>query len=255
MKLIVIGGTGLIGIKVVKNLRELGHTAVAASPATGVNTLTTEGLREALEGCDVVVDLANSPSFEDNAVLAFFETSGRNLFAAEIESGVRHHVALSVVGTDRLSQSGYFRAKIAQEKLIRDSGVPYTIVHSTQFFEFLGGIAQSGTEGDSVRLSPAFFQPISSDDVAVAVTDLAVGEPRNGIVEIAGRNAFDLRQWCDAIYRRRKISVRSSKMPTRVTSARNCRTTRLCQVRMRGWALSISMHGSGRPRRRGKRDP
>ncbi|MGF6987832.1 uncharacterized protein YbjT (DUF2867 family) [Paraburkholderia atlantica] len=186
MKIIVIGGTGLIGSKVVKNLRERGHIAVAASPATGVNTLTNEGLREALEGADVVVDLANSPSFEDNAVLAFFETSGRNLFAAETEAGVRHHVALSVVGTDRLAQSGYFRAKIAQEKLIRDSGVPYTIVHSTQFFEFLGGIAQSGTEGDSVRLSPAFFQPISSDDVAASVTDFAVGEPRNGIVEIAG---------------------------------------------------------------------
>ncbi|MBB5420924.1 SDR family oxidoreductase [Paraburkholderia atlantica] len=186
MKIIVIGGTGLIGSKVVKNLRERGHIAVAASPATGVNTLTNEGLREALAGADVVVDLANSPSFEDNAVLAFFETSGRNLFAAETEAGVRHHVALSVVGTDRLAQSGYFRAKIAQEKLIRDSGVPYTIVHSTQFFEFLGGIAQSGTEGDSVRLSPAFFQPISSDDVAASVTDFAVGEPRNGIVEIAG---------------------------------------------------------------------
>jgi uncharacterized protein YbjT (DUF2867 family) len=186
VKIVVIGGTGLIGSKVVKNLRARGHAVVAASPASGVNTITGEGLKEALAGANVVVDLANSPSFEDAAVLEFFETAGRNLFAAEIAAGVQHHVALSVVGTDRLAESGYFRGKIAQEKLIRESGVPYTIVHSTQFFEFLGGIAQSGSDGQTIRLSPAFFQPIASDDVAEAVADFAAGEPRNGIAEIAG---------------------------------------------------------------------
>jgi uncharacterized protein YbjT (DUF2867 family) len=186
MKIVVIGGTGLIGSKVVKDLRARGHVVVAVSPASGVNTITGEGLNEALTGANVVVDLANSPSFEDAAVLEFFETSGRNLFAAEIAAGVQHHVALSVVGTDRLAQSGYFRGKLAQEKLIRESGVPYTIVHSTQFFEFLGSIAQSGSDGQTIRLSPAFFQPIESDDVAAAVADFAVGAPRNGVVEIAG---------------------------------------------------------------------
>jgi uncharacterized protein YbjT (DUF2867 family) len=186
MKIVVIGGTGLIGSKVVKQLGARGHEVVAASPATGINTMTGEGLSEALAHANVVVDLANSPSFEDAAVLEFFETSGRNLFAAERAAGVAHHVALSVVGTDRLAQSGYFRGKIAQEKLIRESGVPYTIVHSTQFFEFLGGIAHSGSDGEAIRLSPAFFQPISSDDVAAAVTDFAVGDPLNGVVEIAG---------------------------------------------------------------------
>lgn len=186
MKIVVIGGTGLIGSKVVKDLRTRGHAVFAASPSSGVNTMTGEGLTEALAGANVVVDLANSPSFEDAAVLEFFETSGRNVFAAEIAAGVQHHVALSVVGTDRLAESGYFRGKIAQEKLIRESGVPYTIIHSTQFFEFLGGIVQSGSDGETIRLSPAFFQPIASDDVAAAVADFAVGEPRNGIVEIAG---------------------------------------------------------------------
>lgn len=186
MKIVVIGGTGLIGSKVVNNLKAQGHQVIAAAPATGINIITGEGLTQAMAGTNIVVDLANSPSFADEDVLEFFETSGRNLFAAEIAAGVGHHVALSVVGTDRLAQSGYFRGKIAQEKLIRESGVPYTIVHSTQFFEFLGGIAQSGSSGDTVRISPAFFQPISSDDVAAAVTDYAVGAPRNGIVEIAG---------------------------------------------------------------------
>jgi len=186
MKIVVIGGTGLIGSKVVKDLRARGHTVVAASPTSGVNTMTGEGLKEALSGANVVVDLANSPSFEDAPVLEFFQTSGRNLFAAEAATGVRHHVALSVVGTDRLAQSGYFRGKIAQEKLIRESGVPYTIVRSTQFFEFLGGIVQAGTDGDTVRLSAAWFQPIASDDVAAAVADFAVGAPCNGVVEIAG---------------------------------------------------------------------
>lgn len=186
MKIVVIGGTGLIGSKVVKTLQAQGHQVIAASPATGINTITGEGLAQAMAGTDVVVDLANSPSFADKDVLEFFETSGRNLFAAEIAADVQHHVALSVVGTDRLADSGYFRGKIAQEKLIRESGVPYTIVQSTQFFEFLGGIAQAGGTGETIRISPSFFQPISSDDVAAAVADYAVGEPRNGIVEIAG---------------------------------------------------------------------
>ncbi|WP_418131099.1 SDR family oxidoreductase [Variovorax sp. 375MFSha3.1] len=186
MKIVVIGGSGLIGSKVVNKLREAGHEVVAASPASGVNTITGEGLDAAMAGTQVVLDVANSPSFEDKAVLEFFQTSGRNLLAAESKAGVKHHVALSVVGTDRLSESGYFRAKIAQEALIRDSGIPYTIVHSTQFFEFLGSIAQSGADGDSVHLSPAFVQPIASDDVAAAVADYTLGQPRNGVVEIAG---------------------------------------------------------------------
>ena len=186
MKILVIGGTGLIGSKLVKLLTERGHEAIAASPATGVNTITGEGLDAALAGVDVVVDVANSPSFEDKAVLEFFQTSGRNLLAAEKRAGVRHHVALSVVGTRRLAESGYFRGKIAQEDLIEAAGLPYTIVHSTQFFEFLGGIVQSGTQGDEVRLSSAYVQPIASDDVALAMADATLGAPVNGIVEIAG---------------------------------------------------------------------
>lgn len=186
MKIVVIGGSGLIGSKLVKILNQLGHEVIAASPNSGVNTITGEGLAEVLEGTDVVVDVANSPSFEDKAVLEFFETSGRNLLAAEAVAGVKHHVALSVVGTDRLAESGYFRGKIAQEKLIKASPIPYTIVHSTQFFEFLGGIAQSGTQGDTVHLSPAFVQPISSEDVAAAVANVTIGAPLNGTVEIAG---------------------------------------------------------------------
>ena len=192
MKIVVIGGTGLIGSKLVRKLAERGHEALAASPNTGVNTLTGEGLAEALKGAEVVVDVANSPSFEDKAVLDFFETSGRNLLAAEAKAGVRHHVALSVVGTERLQDSGYFRAKLAQEKLIKAVGVPYTIVRATQFMEFLGGIAQAGTEGQTVRLSPAMFQPIASDDVASAMADVAVGEAVNGTVEIAGPERFGL---------------------------------------------------------------
>lgn len=186
MKIVVIGGSGLIGSKVVDRLRAGGHDVLAASPASGVNTLTGEGLDQALEGAQVVLDVANSPSFEDKAVLEFFQTSGRNLLAAGRKAGVRHHLALSVVGTDRLTESGYFRAKIAQEALIRESGLPYTIVHSTQFFEFLGAIAQSATQGGSVHLSPAFVQPIASDDVAAAVAEYTVGAPLNGVVEIAG---------------------------------------------------------------------
>lgn len=186
MKILVIGGSGLIGSKVVALLKKSGHDAVAASPATGVNTITGEGLADAVAGADIVIDVANSPSFEDQAVLEFFQTSGRNLLAAEETAHVSHHVALSVVGTDRLSESGYFRGKIAQEKLIRDAKLPYTIVHSTQFFEFLGGIAASGAVGNEVHLSPAFVQPISSDDVAEAVVEHALRKPLNGIVEIAG---------------------------------------------------------------------
>jgi uncharacterized protein YbjT (DUF2867 family)/quercetin dioxygenase-like cupin family protein len=192
MKIVVIGGTGLIGKKVVNNLRERGHEVVAASPSTGVNTLTGEGLANAMAGAQVVVDVANSPSFEDKPSMDFFETSGRNLLAAEKTAGVKHHVALSVVGTDRLlgsgagSLSGYFRAKMAQENLIKASGIPFTIVHATQFFEFAKGIAESGADGATIRLSPVLMQPIAADDVAAAVTDVALAQPINGLIEVAG---------------------------------------------------------------------
>src|SRR4249920_390047 len=186
MKIVVIGGTGLIGSKVVEKLKQKGHEAIAAAPNTGVNTITGEGLKEAMAGAQVVIDLANSPSFEGKAVLEFFETSGRNLLAAEAAAGgIRHHVALSIVGTDR-SDNGYFRAKVAQEKLIETSGIPYTIIRSTQFLEFLGSIAASSADGNIVRISPGLFQPIAADDVAAVVADVAVAAPRNGIVEIAG---------------------------------------------------------------------
>jgi uncharacterized protein YbjT (DUF2867 family) len=185
MKIVVIGGTGLIGSKTVGILRQGSHEVVAASPQSGVNSITGEGVKEAVAGAQVVIDLANSPSFEDKAVLEFFETSGRNLHAAEATAGVRHHVALSIVGTDR-SDNGYFRAKVAQEKLIVASGIPYTIVRSTQFMEFLRGIADSGTEGNKVRVATGLFQPIAADDVAATVADVALAAPRNGIVEIAG---------------------------------------------------------------------
>lgn len=194
MKIVVIGGTGLIGTKVVNLLRGRGHEVVAASPNTGVNTLTGEGLREAMAGARVVVDVANSPSFEDRAVMEFFEASGRNLLAAEAAAGVKHHVALSVVGTDRLQGSGYFRAKLVQERLIRESKIPYTIVRSTQFFEFMAGIANAGTQGDTVRLSSAAIQPIASDDVALAIADVALAEPIGGMIEIAGPERFALSQ-------------------------------------------------------------
>jgi uncharacterized protein YbjT (DUF2867 family) len=186
MKIVVIGGTGLIGSKTVAILRQRGHDVVAASPNTGVNTITGEGLKQAMAGTQVVIDLANSPSFEDKAVLQFFETSGRNLLSAEAAAGgVQHHVALSIVGTDR-SDNGYFRAKVAQEKLIKGSGIPYTIIRSTQFMEFLRGIADSSTQGNIVRISPGLFQPIAAEDVAAVVADVALAAPRNGIVEIAG---------------------------------------------------------------------
>lgn len=186
MKIVVIGGTGLIGSKTVERLRKKGHEVLAASPNSGVDTITGKGLSEALAGAQVVIDLANSPSFEDNAVLAFFETSGRNLLAAAMAAGVKHHIALSVVGTGRLPKSGYLRAKLAQEDLIRQSGIPYTIVHSTQFFEFLGAIAQSTTIGDTATVPSAYFQPIASDDVADIMADVALSAPANGVIEIAG---------------------------------------------------------------------
>lgn len=196
IKIVVIGGSGLIGAKVVALLRARGHEVVAASPQSGVDTLTGRGLAEAMAGAQVVVDVANSPSFEDAAVLAFFETSGRNLLAAETAAGVSHHVALSVVGTDRLQGSGYFRGKAAQERLIKASNVPYTIVHSTQFFEFVGGIAESGTSADrnTVSLSPAYIQPIASDDIAASMTEFATGSPLNGTVEVAGPQRMRLHE-------------------------------------------------------------
>jgi uncharacterized protein YbjT (DUF2867 family) len=192
MKIVIIGGSGLIGSKVVRMLSEQGNEAVAASPNTGVNTLTGEGLAEALKGAGVVVDVSNSPSFEDAAVLSFFTTSTTNILQAEAAAGVRHHVALSVVGTDRLSESGYMRAKIAQEKLIEQSSIPYSIVHATQFFEFLKGIADGATDGDTVRLAPVLIQPTAAEDVATEVAKVAVGAPINGIVELAGPEQFRL---------------------------------------------------------------
>lgn len=192
MKIVVIGGSGLIGTNLVSRLRQKGHDVVAASPKSGVNTITGEGLAEALTGAQVVVDVANSPSFEDRAVLEFFETSGRNLLAAEAAAGVGHHVALSVVGTDRLPDSGYLRAKLAQEKLIKAAGIPYTILRATQFFEFVNSIIQAGADGEAVRLSPAHLQPIASDDVAAALADLVVGPPVSGVVEVAGPERIPL---------------------------------------------------------------
>jgi uncharacterized protein YbjT (DUF2867 family) len=186
MKIVVIGGTGLIGSKTVAILRQSGHEVVAASPNTGVNTITGQGLKEAMAGTQVVIDLANSPSFEAKAVLDFFKTSGRNLLAAETAAGVRHHVALSIVGTDRTPDNHYFLAKVAQEQLIEASALPYTIIRSTQFLEFLRGIADSSTDGNMVRLSPGLFQPIAADDVAAVVADVALAAPRGGIIEIAG---------------------------------------------------------------------
>jgi uncharacterized protein YbjT (DUF2867 family) len=209
VKIVVIGGTGLIGSKLVTKLRAQGHDVVAASPNSGVNTITGEGVATALQGASVVVDVSNSPSFEDTAVLKFFETSTRNLLAAGTEAGVQHHVALSVVGTERLSASGYFRAKIAQEKLIRGSSIPYSIVHATQFFEFVKSIADAATDGNTVRLAPVLIQPMSSDDVASAVAGIAVESPVNGIVEVAGPQQFRL----DELIRR---SLRARRDPREV---------------------------------------
>jgi uncharacterized protein YbjT (DUF2867 family) len=216
MKIVVIGGSGLIGSKLVPKLREHGHEAIAASPNSGVNTLTGQGLAEALKGASVVVDVSNSPSWEDAAVMKFFETSTRNLLAYEASAGVGHHVALSVVGTDRLSESGYFRAKIAQEKLIKASPIPYSIVHATQFFEFLKGLADISTDGDKVRLPHVLFQPMAADDVASAVGRIAVGPPVNGIVETGGPEQFRM----DELVRRRLASL---KDPREVIAAKGGR--------------------------------
>jgi uncharacterized protein YbjT (DUF2867 family) len=192
MKIVVVGGTGLIGSKVVTCLKEEDNEAIAASPDSGVNTLTGEGLAEVLEGASVVIDVSNSPSFEDEAVMEFFTTSTTNLLAAEADAGVRHHVALSVVGTERLTESGYFRAKIAQEKLIRDSSIPYSIVHATQFFEFVKNIASAATDGDTVRLAHVLIQPMAADDVAAAVCEISQRPPAEGVIEVAGPEQFRL---------------------------------------------------------------
>jgi uncharacterized protein YbjT (DUF2867 family) len=216
MKIVVIGGTGLIGSKLVKKLREHGHEAVAASPNNGVNSITGEGLADALKGASVVVDVTNSPSWEDAAVLKFFETSTRNLLTYESAAGVKHHVALSVVGTERLLESGFFRAKLAQENLIKASSIPYTIVHATQFFEFLKGLADISFDGEKVRLAPVLFQPMAADDVASAVGRIAVGPPANSTVEIAGPEQFRL----DELVRRRLTTL---KDPREVIADSNAR--------------------------------
>lgn len=192
MKIVVIGGTGLIGSKLVNILRERGHDALAAAPSTGVNSITREGLAQAMDGADIVVDVANAPSWEDQAVLDFFETSSRNLLAAEAAAGVRHHVALSIVGSERLPENGYFRAKVAQENLIKASGIPYTILRATQFFEFVGGIVQAATVGEEICLSPALIQPMASDDVVAALAEVTLAAPVNGTVEVAGPEAMPL---------------------------------------------------------------
>jgi uncharacterized protein YbjT (DUF2867 family) len=207
MKIVVIGGTGLIGSKLVNKLREQGHEAIAAAPNTGVNTLTGEGLAEALKGASVVVDVSNSPSWDDAAVLNFFETSTRNLLTYEAAAGVGHHVALSVVGTDQLSESGYFRAKIAQEKLIKGSSIPYSIVHATQFFEFLKGLADISSDGNKVHLPPVLFQPMAADDVASAVGKVALGQPIHGTVEIGGPEEFRM----DDLVRRRLAALKDPR--------------------------------------------
>ncbi|MHB0771956.1 SDR family oxidoreductase [Bradyrhizobium sp. 5.13L] len=209
MKIVIIGGTGLIGAKLARMLREKGHDVLQASSRTGVNAITGEGLDRALSGADVVVDVANSPSFEDRAVLAFFETSSRNLLAAEAVAKVRHHVALSIVGTDRLPECGYFRAKLAQENLIRSSTIPYSILRATQFFEFVGGIVESSSDGQIARLSPALFQPVASDDVAAALADVTLADPINGMIELAGPERLSLdefgRRYTAAIKDPRKV--------------------------------------------------
>ena len=207
MKIVVIGGTGLIGSKLVKKLREHGHEAVAAAPNTGVNTLTGEGLAEVLKGASMVVDVSNSPSWDDAAVLRFFETSTRNLLTHEASATVGHHVALSVVGTDRLSESGYMRAKIAQEKLVKQSSIPYSIVHATQFFEFLKGLADISMVGDKVHLPPVLFQPMAAEDVASGIATIALGKPVNGMVEIAGPDQFRV----DELVRRRLGSLKDPR--------------------------------------------
>jgi len=216
MKIVVIGGSGRIGSKVVARLREKGHEVVAGSPSTGINTITGEGLAEALAGAEVVVDVANSPSFETQAAMEFFQTAGRNLFAAEKAAGVRHHVALSVVGSERLVAMGYFSAKLAQESLIKGSKIPYTIVRATQFFEFLDAIAQDANQGQTARLSPALVQPMASEDVAAAVADAALAPPANGMIEVSGPDRIPL----DDIIRR---YLRAKKDPRQVIADVNAR--------------------------------
>ena len=243
MKIVVIGGTGLIGSKLVNKLRERGHEAIAASPNSGVNTVTGEGLEEVLKGASVVVDVSNSPSWEDAEVLKFFETSTRNLLKYEAAAGVGHHVALSVVGTDRLSESGYFRAKIAQEKLIKEASIPYSIVRATQFFEFLKGLADISVDGEKVRLPHVLFQPMAADDVASAVEIVAVGQPVNGIVEVGGPEQFRV----DELVRRRLAGL---KDPREVVADPNALysgaklsektlvpgdNARLCETRFEAW--------------------
>jgi uncharacterized protein YbjT (DUF2867 family) len=250
MKTVVIGGTGLIGSKLVEKLREDGHEPLAASPDTGVNTITGEGLAGALEGAQAVVDVANAPMSDDAAVMDFFQTSSRNLLAAEAAAGVKHHVALSIVGADRLPQSGYLRAKVAQEEAVKTASVPYTILRATQFFEFIGGIADSSTDGDTVRLAPVFVQPESADDVAAALAEVAVSEPVNGIVELAGPEQFRL----DELARR---VLRANNDPRPVTADVHARyfgaeladhsltpgsNARIAPTRFEDW-LSQSMSG------------
>jgi uncharacterized protein YbjT (DUF2867 family) len=243
MKLVVIGGTGLIGSKVVQLLWAEGHEVVAASPASGVNTLTGEGLEEALAGASVVVDLTNSPSFEDAAVLHFFQTSGRNLLSAEAIAGVKHHVVLSVVGTDRMLESGYFRAKFAQENLVKASDVSYTIIRATQFYEFAGGIAKASARGETIHLSPVHLQPIASNDIARAVAEVATGHPVNGTIEVAGPERIGL----DELVRR---YLRANHDPREVVTDPGARyfgallregsltpagTAKICTTKFDGW--------------------
>ncbi len=252
MKIVVIGGTGLIGTKLASKLRQKGHEVVPAARSTGVNAITGEGLDKALSGAEIVVDVANSPSFEDRAVLTFFETSGHNLLAAEAAAKVQHHVALSVVGADRLPENGYFRAKLAQENLIRASKIPYTILRATQFFEFVGGIVDSSSDGQIVRLSPALFQPVASDDVAAALADVTLGVPVNGIVELAGPEKFSLdefgRQYLIATKDSRKVAAdihaRYFGAELDDQSLTPGKNPRLGSVRFEDWLAGLDHSGS-----------
>jgi uncharacterized protein YbjT (DUF2867 family) len=252
MKIVVIGGTGLIGTKLASKLRQQGHEVVAAARSTGVDAITGEGLNKVLSSAEIVVDVANSPSFEDRAVLTFFETSGRNLLAAEAAAKVQHHVALSVVGADRLPENGYFRAKLAQENLIKASKIPYTILRATQFFEFVGGIVDSSSDGKIVRLSPALFQPVASDDVAAALADVTLGAPVNGSVELAGPEKFSLDEFA------RKYLI-ATKDPRKVVADIHARyfgtelndrslmpgkNPRLGSVRFEDWLAGLGNSGS-----------